>query len=450
MKKTNEIKSLRLSMNMNRSDFSKYFDIPYRTVSDWESNKRKAPEYLIKLMEYKANNDENKLKNNNIYYLKIFDETLLTFKMVKDLSLKISDIKLVSSTTNLLPELLKDNLSEETIEQFLKLRIVPKNRAFVNEILESQGLNIKDVKGVIDVCMGLSLNDCYWITKNDNLKFSDYNLFDNEFSNVLSIVAFTGYTSKIKGIASSPEFTTDGALPKTWRRINNEVYLYKGSTESWHFSNTGYEPYSEFYASQIANTMGIKSIEYDLKKWKGMLASVCKIFTSKKYSFVPIWQASNLNKIEDIKKWCDNNGFKDDFNDMIIFDALILNHDRHLGNFGLLKDNISGKYISFAPLFDNGEGLLSKGSIEAFSDIDSLYKFINSREVYSYYGIAYDDLVKAFCDKKQIAKLRKLLTFKFKKHKTYNLPNKRLSLLEIFIRQRANYLINLIQTKDSI
>ena len=49
-----EIRESRVSMGMNRKEFCEYFDIPYRTMSDWEAGKRKMPEYLLKLMEYKT------------------------------------------------------------------------------------------------------------------------------------------------------------------------------------------------------------------------------------------------------------------------------------------------------------------------------------------------------------------------------------------------------------
>ena len=49
-----EVKSLRESMNMNRREFCEYFDIPYRTVTDWESGKRSMPDYVFRLMEYKV------------------------------------------------------------------------------------------------------------------------------------------------------------------------------------------------------------------------------------------------------------------------------------------------------------------------------------------------------------------------------------------------------------
>jgi hypothetical protein len=45
--------------------------------------------------------------------------------------------------------------------------------------------------------------------------------------------------------------------------------------------------------------------------------------------------------------------FKDNINDMLVFDALIYNTDRHYGNFGVLRDNSDGKIIAPAPIFDN-------------------------------------------------------------------------------------------------
>ena len=47
------LKELRKETGMNRVDFARYFDIPYRTVQDWELGNRKIPEYLLRLMEYK-------------------------------------------------------------------------------------------------------------------------------------------------------------------------------------------------------------------------------------------------------------------------------------------------------------------------------------------------------------------------------------------------------------
>lgn len=53
-------KELRQSSGMNAATFSKYFNIPYRTVMSWEHGERKCPEYLLQLMEYKLNNEKEK------------------------------------------------------------------------------------------------------------------------------------------------------------------------------------------------------------------------------------------------------------------------------------------------------------------------------------------------------------------------------------------------------
>ena len=38
---------------MNRREFSEYFEIPYRTIQEWELGNRRMPEYLLRLMIYK-------------------------------------------------------------------------------------------------------------------------------------------------------------------------------------------------------------------------------------------------------------------------------------------------------------------------------------------------------------------------------------------------------------
>ena len=63
MKMTKEEKQenlieLRRNMSMNRKEFSEYFEIPYRTVQDWELGQREMPDYLLRLMIYKAKMDK--------------------------------------------------------------------------------------------------------------------------------------------------------------------------------------------------------------------------------------------------------------------------------------------------------------------------------------------------------------------------------------------------------
>lgn len=47
-----KIKELREMTGMNRREFCDYFNIPYRTVTEWERDNRHAPEYVLRLLEY--------------------------------------------------------------------------------------------------------------------------------------------------------------------------------------------------------------------------------------------------------------------------------------------------------------------------------------------------------------------------------------------------------------
>lgn len=51
------IKELRDQTGMNMKRFAEYFNIPYRTVQDWEYEKRKCPDYLLDLMIYKLQHE---------------------------------------------------------------------------------------------------------------------------------------------------------------------------------------------------------------------------------------------------------------------------------------------------------------------------------------------------------------------------------------------------------
>ena len=110
-------------------------------------------------------------------------------------------------------------------------------------------------------------------------KFSQYNLYENRFSEILALVAYTGAGGSRQAFTTSPELTTGGMLPKAWRYVEHDgIYLYKGGTTG--ASNTGREPYCEYYASQIAETMRLNAVHYDLENWKGITASKCALFTN--------------------------------------------------------------------------------------------------------------------------------------------------------------------------
>lgn len=53
-------KELRQASGMNQTQFAKYFNIPRRTVQNWELGINKCPEYLMELMAYKLLNEKRR------------------------------------------------------------------------------------------------------------------------------------------------------------------------------------------------------------------------------------------------------------------------------------------------------------------------------------------------------------------------------------------------------
>jgi len=197
----------------------------------------------------------------NIYELRLYDITLLSFSLEdKGIQGLVPHIKEINEKTkHIFPMDLE--ISDAGLLKWLEQRVIPKNRTFVDEILKTLKLSVNDTKGIIDVCKGLSLNDSFWVVpKNFDGKFSEYNLYENRFSEILSLVAYTGIGQSNAAFTTSPELTTNGMLPKAWRFIESDgIYLYKGGTLG--FANSGNEPYSEYYACQIAKMMGLNAVQ---------------------------------------------------------------------------------------------------------------------------------------------------------------------------------------------
>ena len=375
-----------------------------------------------------------------IYTLMHFDTPLIVFSAEKQAETNIRIIEVHKENKELFPLDLAE-ISERGIESWIKHRSIPKNRAYVETLLSSLGLSVNRPLDLISVSKGLSLNDCYWLKQEDSSdSFDGVNLYDNRFSRVLGQIAFTGYgSSNVSGLTSSPEFTTNGMLPKCWRRIDGKILLYKGGTMG--AFNTGNEPYSEFYAYQIGKILGINVIPYNLSKWKDILCSTCELFTSKDVSFVPVGRIVRSGGMQAVKEYYKELGpeFENALNDMFIFDALIFNTDRHYGNFGFLIDSHTNSIIAPAPLFDHGNSLFNFAGVDALKSKESFLKYAKTQM-----PCVYDDYV---AEAKKVLThdwrnaIRKLLDFKLPKHSRYNLGKERLSLIEYAVSQRASELL---------
>ena len=371
--------------------------------------------------------------------LKHRDKELLRFEWIEPQGVRIVSVD--EGNNRYLPLDFKGDVSDENLWRWLSRRVVPRNRRNIDALMAATGLDARNVRGIIEICRGLSLNDVHWVVPNDfKGSWKGCNLYDNEFSQVIALTAFNGMGSAIECLdwISSPEFSTNGMLAKCWRRIDGRVALYKSGTDG--AANTGFEPYSEYYASQIAAAMGLDHVEYSLSKFKGYLCSTCNIFTSDKFGYLPAGRIMNVAEALEDKR----------FADIFFFDALIFNTDRHLGNFGYLVDNDKNEIVGAAPIFDNGYGLFSLAlyrpgdRLDEFSDLAKYVSRVKPALYSKWLGFP------GGITKSMLERMKALKGFRFKRHKYYNLPQDRLRSIEKFLQSRILQIEEFAQKADDI
>ena len=227
-------------------------------------------------------------------------------------------------------------------------------------------LNISTPSELLDKAFGLSLSDQYWLKPyNLDICYDDINFFDNDFEYTEFMEASLSKNSKIitndKSLRT-PNNTTDGMLKKAWIIENGIRYLLKGG-----YKNELLQPFNEVLASEICTRLGFNHVEYSIDTYKDIVVSKCPCFINKDTELITCHQIrsdmkrhNDINDYEEYIKVLENHGIKDariKLENMFILDFLIMNEDRHLNNFGIIRDINTLKWIDVAPIFDNGQSL---------------------------------------------------------------------------------------------
>ncbi|MDU6036923.1 MAG: hypothetical protein E6Y83_01145 [Clostridium butyricum] len=276
------------------------------------------------------------------------------------------------------PYLLKNNNGE--LDTWINNRAIPTNREHIEKVLLSLNLDSKERFNLLIVNHAASLNDTYWIKeKNElnidgkDLEWKDVSLYRG-FKEHLGLISFFGNTSSLGGKIKTPELTTQGMLRKAWRMVGKDIYLYKGNT--YGYANAGNEMYSEIIAWQIAHILNLNYVKYEIEKWNDVYCVRSKLFTSEETGYLTMTEYLN-KQLGSRTKWrygdvCSvlTRNFIEQLNDIMVFDFIIENKDRHFSNFGFLIDNDNGSLKSLAPIFDNGYSLLNFEMEQDFINYD--------------------------------------------------------------------------------
>ncbi|MDR2266613.1 MAG: excisionase [Christensenellaceae bacterium] len=258
-----------------------------------------------------------------------------------------------------------EQLDIEALKAWWNNRVIPDNRDGLKNIVEMFG-HIS-VKTLLKSNYALSLSDQYWIQpERENIRWSDVNFFDNEFSPDIGNLLFGKLPDATNNQINfmSPDITTEGVLKKKWKIIGHGRYLLK--VPGWWNLQT---ILNEILATAICNRIGIDHVPYNIFMEKEQIACICPNFITNSTELIGAWQIRNASKrsnsISEYEHYVtelEKLGIKDarlKIGMMLSLDYIIANNDRHFNNFGVIRNAETLEWLNVAPIFDCGNSLCS-------------------------------------------------------------------------------------------
>lgn len=297
----------------------------------------------------------------------------------------------------------KDKDILDDLTEWFKGRGIPDWRDKLDILLSR--LNITYPTELLDKAFGLSLSDQYWLKPYDSdIKYDDINFFDHDFDSSEFVEAtFSNVSGTIKNEASlkTPNNTTDGMLKKSWVIENGKRVLLKGG-----YKNEILQPFNEVLASMICHRLGFDHVEYKLDMIKDKIVSKCECFINKDTELISAYQILHGNILDDDKdnayleyiRILESHNIKnarEKLENMFILDFLIMNEDRHLNNFGIIRDVNTLEWVDVAPIFDNGQSL----NLPYYNDDEVV---IAGEGRFFYNIVKFDEIIKIVKDFKRI------------------------------------------------
>ena len=290
------------------------------------------------------------------------------------------------------------NIAEEKrvieLNNWFNDRGIPVYRDNAKELLEIFGVN--HVKELINKNYALSVSDQYWFKPEEGqVEWKEINYFDKNYDSISfadgTFGSGAGKSLKQRNKDASyktPNNTTNGQLKKVWIKKEGENYLYKGAGTVHNF-----EPINEVLASRICDILELPHVEYTLdvvhSKRQDTLVSVCKSAINKDEEIIPAHSILTERSKEVTKTPEDYYLYlkilkqhhvpkaEEYLQKMFMLDYILLNEDRHLSNFGVVRDVQTLEWKRICPIFDTGRSMntnvtrnywdFSEGEIKCFT-----------------------------------------------------------------------------------
>lgn len=267
------------------------------------------------------------------------------------------------------PELLPlgGSIDSAMLKKWWQRRAVPMGQGNIQRILEQLG--IATTQEYLVKNLGLSLTDHYWIKPLDmELGWDDINLFTNDFRDPVGDMQFgIEAVQELPANAFSPSSSVQGELRKKWLIADGKRCLVKGN----HGGNS-----QESLNEVVATLLHQKQVKQPYVTYNTMrlgdhqqIFCVCESFTSDAIELLPAIDIVESRKKDNATSMyehfiavCLAHGLEEAkvrsfLEYQILTDFILTNTDRHMNNFGVLRDTKTLKFIGMAPIFDSGNSM---------------------------------------------------------------------------------------------
>ena len=255
------------------------------------------------------------------------------------------------------------------LKKWWQRRAVPIGQGKIQRILEQLGITTP--QEYLAKNLGLSLTDHYWIKPLDmELGWADINLFTNDFRDPVGDMQFGQDADEIVELpanAFSPSSSVQGELRKKWIIADGKRCLLKGN----HGGNSQ-ESLNEIVATLLHKKQGKQPfVSYNAMRLGDAqpICCVCESFTSDELELIPAIEIVDSRKKDNAMSLyehfitvCMAHGMAEEtvrsfLEYQILTDFVLTNTDRHLNNFGVLRNTKTLGFVGMAPIFDSGNAM---------------------------------------------------------------------------------------------
>lgn len=276
-------------------------------------------------------------------------------------------------------------------------RGIPSWRKDLENLLEK--LNVSSPEELLNKSFSLSLSDQYWLKDSEiSIKWEDINFFTNDFLYEAyleaSLDSSSNEISTDKNVLRSPNNTTDGMLQKGWIIEGGKRVLVKGT-----YTFNREEPFNEWLASQVCKRLGFPYCNYTIDFINNeKLVSKCENFVSSDEEIISAYdiyksvkKPNNINDYEHYINILEQHNVPDarkNVASMFLVDYILMNTDRHMKNFGVIRNVNTLKWERTAPIFDTGQSMQCDKIVANMNFVTGTGKFFSNTNK------KYDDILK--------------------------------------------------------